>query len=202
MNERRPRRPDVAQVGVEFLDVGAEDGLTGPSDQKCRPRWPIRASTIVAITAAFAAAAWVATRSADEPPSAVTPPHHIAYPMSAQLPATIADAITRALPGISIGDAAVRLTGSVVARPTWVAGAVDARYRGFIIQVQIVPGRSSSDALVQITTTGASDIYLIHNRSQSALRNVIITVIATGVARCPTVRLQRMADALGRLPNH
>jgi hypothetical protein len=153
---------------------------------------------IVVITAA----AWVATHSADQPPSASTPPHRIAYPMSAHLPATIASAVTRALPGISIGAAAVRLTESIATRPTWVAGAVDARYRGLIIQVQIVPGSSSSDALVQITTTGASDIYLIHNRSQSALRNVTITAIASGVARCPTVRLQQMADALSRLPNH
>lgn len=95
----------------------------------------------------------------------------------------------------------MRVAGTNANRPSWVAGEFEGNYRELIIEVQIVPGISSTDAALQTLTTGASDTYMIHNRSRSALRRVTITVIAPHIARCPTARLQRMANTLSRLPN-
>ncbi|MBO0880352.1 MAG: hypothetical protein J2P17_08375 [Mycobacterium sp.] len=194
---RRAHRDAVPpQVHVEFLDE-MDEQVWESCDQPRRPQWRIRAVAIVLVTAA--STAWIVTRTADVVSS--TPhAHRITYSMSDHLPRAVARAITGALPGISIRGAAVRAAGRIPARPTWVAGAVDARYRDFVIEVQIVPGSSSTDALVQMLTTGASDMYLIHNRNRSALRTVTITAIAPHIARCPTHRLQRMADALSRMP--
>lgn len=215
MNERQPMRralPDTisAKTPVEFLD--ADDRITDSPDTARRRKWPTRAVTLALVTAAFAA--WITTRNGDVAPSAIAPPHpvqstasrsptarHITYPMSAHLPSTIIRAITRALPGTSINGAAVRAAGTNSNRPSWVAGEFEAEYHELIIEVQIVPGISSTDTALQTLTTGASDTYLIHSRSRSALRRVTITVIAPHIARCPTGKLQRMADTLSRLPD-
>lgn len=215
MNGRQPNRRMLSntvspQMRVEFLD--ADDQVVGPHEAARGRKWQIRAATLVLVTAA--SAVWITTRNGDMAPSTTAPPHpvhtiasrsptarHITYPMSAHLPGTITRAITRALPGISISGATVRVAGTNANRPSWVAGEFEGNYRELIIEVQIVPGISSTDAALQTLTTGASDTYMIHNRSRSALRRVTITVIAPHIARCPTARLQRMANTLSRLPN-
>jgi hypothetical protein len=48
-------------------------------------------------------------------------------------------------------------------------------------------------------TSGASDVYIVHNREQPARRTVTISVIAPHGAHVPQMQLERMANQLARL---
>jgi hypothetical protein len=183
-------------LNVEFLDA---DVVQQPDHLVRRAGWPTRVAILGLVVAA--SAAWVVTRGSEVRPSAGAPPAaahaatarptttpDLSYVLAAAVPTPVARTMSQVLPGISIRPA--------TAGARW----VDARYKHLGITVDIAPGRPPSGPTVQTVTSGASDVHVIHNRRPGARRTVTITVVAPQHVHLPTARLQRMADALGRLP--
>jgi hypothetical protein len=191
-------------TGVEFLNEDdAQEEYFEPEQGLRGLRWQTRAVAGVLVAALLLA--WTVTRGSGPPPSKASPAtarSTAAVPFTppstergTTVPPAISRTMTRALPGIVITDSVVR----VGPPPGREARSVDAHYRHLMITVDITAGRPLS-ATPQRFTSGASDVSVIHNRRPGARRTVTITVVAPQHAHIPIVRLQRMADELGRLP--